>query len=112
MGAHADGFAPIQHNNLVRVTNGADALGHDDLGDVVQLFGQPLPQLCVGAVVQRGEGVVEYQNFRLAGQRPGNGKPLLLAAGDITAQLGNVVIRPFRQLIDKFLSLRKLDGAA
>ena len=33
--------------------------------------------------VQRGGGLVEQQHLRVHGQRPGNGHPLLLAAGDL-----------------------------
>ena len=39
----------------------------------------------IRAVIERGERIVKYQNFRLPRQRAGDGKALLLPAGDVPA---------------------------
>ena len=68
MSSYAYRLAAIQHDYLVRMTDRAYALCDDYLGRVMQLFGKSLAQLCVCAVVQRGERIVEYQYFGFAGK--------------------------------------------
>ena len=80
MGAVAQLFALLQHQDVVGVEDGADPLGDDHRGDALVLLPQGLAQGGVGAVVQGGGGVVQDQNFRGAGQGPGHQHPLLLAA--------------------------------
>ena len=110
MPADAGDLAAVEHNDLIRMADGADALGDDDFGRIMKLCCQTLAQLRVRAVVQRGEGVVEDQNFRLPRQRAGDGKPLLLPAGNVAAKLCNGVVRAFGELVDELLRLRKRNG--
>ena len=64
-----------------------DALRHDDHGGVVGLGLQRTAQGHVGLVVQRREAVVEQIDPGFLGNGAGNGKPLLLAAGNVGAAL-------------------------
>ena len=112
MGAHAHDAALVQHDDAVGVPDGADALGHDEAGDVPQLPGKARPELCVGAVVQRGEGVVKDQDLRPAGQGPGDGKALLLPAGHVCAALGDGRVRAAGQLVHKLGGLGQVQRLA
>ena len=89
MCALADDAALIQHQDLVRVQHGRNALRHDDDGSVVGLGFQCATQRHVGFVVQRREAIVKQVNPRVLGNRAGDGQPLFLPAGDIAAALGN-----------------------
>ena len=53
MGAIAQLFAVLQHQNVVGVEDGADPLGDDERGDALIFLPQSLAQGGVGAVVQR-----------------------------------------------------------
>ena len=68
MGAHACDPSVVQDDDLVRIPDGADPLAHDELGGILQLPVEALPEGGIGAVVQGGEGVVKDQDLRLPGQ--------------------------------------------
>ena len=87
MRAESGNFAAVEHEDLIGITDGADALGDDDLRRAGKLLRKPLAERRVGLIVQRGERIVENQNFRRSCQRPRDGKPLLLPAGDVPAKL-------------------------
>ena len=91
MCAEPGNLAAVEHEDLIGIADSADALGNDDLCRAGQLLCKPLAEHCVGLIVQRGERIVENQNFRLSCQRPCDGKPLLLPAGDVPAKLGDGV---------------------
>ena len=110
MGALAHQTALVQHQDLVCVQHGGDALCHDDDGGVVGLGLQGAAQGHVGLVVQGRETVVEQINFGVLGNGACNGKALLLAAGHVAAHLRHMVLRAVGELVDKLLRLRKLDG--
>ena len=71
MGALAHQTALVQHQDLVCVQHGGDALCHDDDGGVVGLGLQGAAQGHVGLVVQGRETVVEQINFRFFGDGAG-----------------------------------------
>ena len=80
MGPQALGNAVLQHQDLITVHDGADALGNDDGGGAREGLGQALAEGGIGLIIQGAGGVVQDQKFRSAGQGPGNEDPLLLAA--------------------------------
>ena len=83
MRAEPGDLAAVEDEDLIRVADGADALGDDDLRRAGQLLCKPFAQGRVGLIVQRGERIVEDQNLRPSCQRPRNRQPLLLPAGDV-----------------------------
>lgn len=92
MGSHSGNGAVVEDNNLIRVPDGADPLGHDQPGGVFAFPVQIFPHLAVCLIVQGREGIVKDQDFRVTADGPGNGNPLLLAAGQVGAALGDVGI--------------------
>lgn len=52
------------------------------------MFFQRLSQCSVRLKIQSGKAVIKNQDFRFLGNRSGNGKPLLLASGNIRSALG------------------------
>ena len=70
----------------------------------------------VGLVVQRGEGVVKDEDFRVARHCAGNGQTLLLPAGEVRAALRDRAGIPDLRGFDKFRRLRDgnrlADGSA
>ena len=76
------------------VTGKVHLVGHDDHGGLaVGKVPQNAQHLAGQLRVQRAGRLVEAEDVRVQGQGPGNGHPLLLAAG----QLMRVVARPLRQ---------------
>lgn len=92
MRANTNGLAAFQDNDLVRISDGADALCNDHTGSTLQIFGQCSTEGCIRAVVQSREGIVEDQNFGVSCKSTSNGKPLLLTTGYILATLGDVMV--------------------
>ena len=107
MRAESGNLAAVEHEDLIGITDGADALGDDDLRRAGKLLRKPLAERRVGLIVQRGERIVENQNFRRSCQRTRDGKPLLLPAGDVPAKLGDGMCGLFRVFVHKFRSLRQ-----
>ena len=72
------------------MADGADALGHDDLGGVA--IGRPkrFSKPGVGAVIEGAGAVVQQQDLGLGCQSPGDQQPLPLAAGQVHAPLGEI----------------------
>ena len=87
MGAGVHHPAVIHHHDQIRIHDGGDPLGNDQLGGVGQLRGESLPDLGVGGGVHGAGAVIQNQDLGLFQQRPGNAQTLLLAAGDIDAAL-------------------------
>ena len=64
--------AIIEHQDLIGVHDGRDALGDDHDGGVVQLMGQPCAQGGIGLVIERGEAVIKDEDLRFDRKRTGN----------------------------------------
>ena len=107
MRAEARDFAAVEHEDLVGIADGADALGDDDLRCAGQFLCKSFAQRGVGLIVERGEGVVKDQDFRLSRQRPRDRQPLLLSAGDVPAKLGDRMRGLLGVFIYKFRCLRQ-----
>ena len=82
-------LAVVEHDDAVGVHDGADALGHDELGGILGLAGERVAHFAVGLEVERGERVVENQDFRVTVHRARNRQALLLAAGHVRSALGD-----------------------
>src|SRR5690606_3959891 len=87
--AALDDAAMVQHQDLVRMHHGGEAVGDDQggaaAGDAVELG---LDRL-FGARVERRGGLVEDQDGGVLEQRAGDGHALLLAAGELEAALAH-----------------------
>ena len=79
--------AALQHHDLVGVDDGRHPLRDDDHGGLRDHRAQRGSQPRVGGQVQRGERVVEQVDLWAADQRPSDGQPLALPAGDVGAAL-------------------------
>ena len=112
MGALAHNAPFVQHQNLVGVEHGGNALGHNDDGGVPGLLFQGAAQSHVGLEVQSGETVVKQIDFRIFGNGPGDGKPLFLPAGHVGAALGDGAFVPFGLGLDEFGGLGDGGGLA
>ena len=67
--------------------DGRHPLGDDHDGGLGGVRPEGGPEPGIGEEVERREGVVEQVDLGLAHQRPGDGEPLALAAGDVAAAL-------------------------
>ena len=90
--------APLQYQDLVGVTDGAAALGHQDLGASVATQGFVYPSFCFG--IEGAGGFIENQNRRVLQQHPGQLQPLTLAAGEVPPPFGQHRVQPVRQRRD------------
>ena len=84
----------VQHQNQVGVQDGAHPLGHDELGGAHHLLPQGAAEGGVGLHVQGGKAVVKEEHPGILHQRPGDGQPLPLTAGEVGAPLGHRGIQP------------------
>ena len=62
--------------------------------------------------VERAGGLVEDQDRRVAEDRPGDGEPLALAAGEAHAALSDDRLVPLRQLADEAVGLGAAGGVS
>ena len=72
MGALPHDVAIIEHQDLIGVHDGRDALGDDHDGGVVQLMGQSRAQRGIGLVIERGETVIKDEDLRIDRKRTRN----------------------------------------
>src|SRR5262249_28415208 len=75
----------FQHQNHVRATQETQAIGDDESGASGHGMTQRRNYFMFGLWIDRGGWVVENQDWRLEEQRPREGQPLTLAAGQIDA---------------------------
>ena len=92
----ADDLAVRQEHDLVGVAGRVGVVGHhhDRLGELVDGAAHERQQLGRGMRVQLARRLVGEHDRRMAGERPGRGDPLLLAAGELA--------RPVAQAIAEF----------
>ena len=77
---------------------------HDD--GITGFFFQLFAQCCIRSEVQCGEGIIKHIDIRLAHQRPGNGKTLLLPTGNIGRSLGDFFLKAMLLFHDEVICLR------
>ena len=108
----AAGDAPaVEHEDLIRVQDRAQALRHDEHRRVVRLPGQGLPQRGVGLIVERGEAVVKQIHLRVLGDGARDRQALPLPAGDVRPALRHRRKEMLRPRPDEVLGLRGGGGA-
>ena len=90
MRAEACGAAVLQNKDTVRVLDGADALGHDDLCGIRKVARQRAAQRSVRLVVQRAGAVVQQQDLRVSRKGAGQQHALLLPAAQVGAFCGQL----------------------
>ena len=79
---------------------------HDDGGPPPVEAVQGLLHQGLALVVQGRGGLVQEEDLRVPDQRPRDGDPLLLAAGQLGAALPHHRVQAVRQLRDKVVSIR------
>ena len=100
-------FSMVHHHHLVGEFEGLllvvrhEHAGHTDL--VVELP-QPLPQFHPHLGVERAEGLIEQEDLRPDGERPGEGHPLPLAAGELRGLATAEAVEPHE--VQQFVDLR------
>ena len=102
-GAHH--VAVVEHNDLVGVHDGCDALGHDHERGVGNVFGKLFAQASVGLVVEGAKRIIENHDLGLFGQRAGDGQALALTTRNIGAALADGGVVAALALGDKVLGL-------
>ena len=89
-------FSVVEHQPAIGVPGDLLVVGHQDEGDVaggVEIT-EDIDDLLAGARVEIAGRLVGHQNGRPVGQRPGNGHPLLLAAGKLTGMMVHAIGQP------------------
>ena len=98
-------MAVVEHDDLVGVHDGRDALGHDHERGVGNVFGKLLAQARVCFVVEGAKRVIEHHDLGLFGQGAGDGQTLALTARNIGAALADGGVVTALTLGDKVLGL-------
>ena len=90
----ADGidFAIVHDDDHIRVHDGDNALGNDDLGRAGERGAQCLADLGICRGIDRAGGVVQNEDLRLFQDGAGDAKTLLLSAGNINTALSYLSI--------------------
>ena len=110
MGAGFQNPSAVHNDNHIRVLDGGNPLGDNQLGGAGDFLPEGLADHGIGVGVHGGGGVVQNQDFRLFQQGPGDAQPLLLAAGDIGAALLDVGIVALREALDEFVGAGQAAG--
>lgn len=108
MGTIAQFFSVLQHQNMIRVQNGADPLGNHNGGHIPIVFPQRLSERCIRPVIQRAGRIVQNQDFRIPGKSACQQYPLFLPAAEIGSPGRQHMGKPVRQALNKLHSLRTL----
>lgn len=101
MGSVPHQSALVQHQNPVRLGDGGDPLGNDELGGARQQGPEGGTDGGVGGHIHRGGGVVQNQDPGLFQNGPGDTQPLPLTSREVAAALTEGRIIALRQLFDK-----------
>ena len=102
--------AVLQHQNAVRIPHGGHALRDDHQGGPGEVPAQRRPQPGGCLIVQGAVGVVQHQDLRPAGQRPGDQQPLPLAAGEVGAPQLQRGVQPLGEAGDELPGLGGVHG--
>ena len=112
MGAPADHLPFVKDKDFVHRQDGGHPLGDHNRGGAAVMLPDGPAQRRVRPVIQGGGGIVQDQDFRIRGQRPGNQQALLLAAGEIGAVDGGLVVVVIGIILYEFPGHGILRGAA
>ena len=93
----------VQNDDLICILDGCGSLRDDKYCRLLLHPPDRTAQRRVRSQIQSGSAVVQYQDLRPAHKRPGNGKPLLLSAGQISPALLNLKFQFSRFSFYEFL---------
>ena len=110
MGAAVDDLAVIHDEDHVRVHDGGNALGDDDLRGLGDVGLEARTNQRVGLRVDGAGGVVEDEDLRLLEKGAGDAQSLLLAAGDVGAALLDMCLISLGEGFNKIICLRQFAG--
>ena len=110
MGADAGHPALMEYNDLVRMADGADALGDNQHGRPLCLLGKRFAQSGVCLKVQSRKTVVKNIELGFLYKGSGDGQALLLSAGKVGDSLGHIGVQPIRERADEITGLRHVRG--
>src|SRR5205823_12640911 len=105
VGATLHNQALLQDENLVDITQGAEAVRDHDHRAIHDQLVQRVHDLGIGRNVEGGSGLVEDQDGGVAQESAGNGNTLPLTAGEILALLSYGGIVAFRQVHDGLVDI-------
>ena len=108
----ANDFAIVEHDDAVGVHNGADALRNDEFRGILRFLFERVTYGTVGFEVERGEGIVEDQDFRMTVDGACDRQTLLLPARNVGTALRNAGIVLLLLFVDEFRRLRDVACAA
>src|SRR6185437_6632504 len=97
MAAALDDLAVLEHQDLVGVDDGGEAVGDDERGTVLRDLAQAGLDLALGLGVERRGRLVADEDARLLEDDAGDGDALLLAAGELEAALADRRLVAVRQ---------------
>ena len=82
VGAGVENAAGVHDHDAIRELDGAEAMGDDDGGAALGEFAQGRLDFLLGFGVDLTAGLIEDEDRRVTVNRPGDGEPLSLAAGE------------------------------
>ena len=110
MGAEAGHPALVDEQHPVHLLDGGNPVGNEDGGLPLAGGAEIAQDVPLGLGVHGGDGVVQNQDGGILHQRPGNGNPLLLAAGDGDAPLSQHGIISLLEFGDVLVHVRQPGG--
>ena len=105
MAAQLHNMLPFHHGNHIRIADGGEPVGNDNGGAALAQFVQGGLDSLLGDGVQGGGCLIQHQDLRIFQEHPGDGDPLLLAAGEHDSPLADVAVIAVRQLHDLIMYL-------
>ena len=89
MGPLLDHFTLFQHDDCIRIGDGAEAVGNGDHGPALARLMQRLLNLTLGLAVQRAGGFVQQKDRRVFKQSPRNTDPLFFPTRQLQPPFAN-----------------------
>ena len=102
MGAHGMHAAIVEHDDLVRIRNGAHALRDDDLRHAGKRS-EARANIGIGRRVHSRGRIVKDEHARPLEQGASNAEALLLPARNVYAALSQVVLEPTGQPVEELV---------
>ena len=102
----------IKHNNPIGLLNSGKAMRDDQRGAPSHQHLQRLLDQVFGLRIQRGGGLIQQQDRRIAQQRAGDGDALALPARQTRPALSDPGLVSFRELRDELVGVSRFSGCA
>src|SRR5689334_9813965 len=94
-------LAVVDDHYLVRIADGAEAVGDDEAGAALAQAEQGLLDADLGAGVNAAGGLVQDQDSRVGQDGAGDGQELALSLAEIAGPLGEHGLIALRQQLDE-----------